>query len=56
MGAGSINGKMVKNPPRDEKTKSSVQKWPLVEDMKNKIVQKRSQVIAPRKWGQKVDS
>jgi hypothetical protein len=56
MGAGSINGKMLKNPSQDEKTKSSVQKWPLVEDTKSKAVQKKSQEVAPRKHGHKVNS
>ncbi len=46
---GSINGKMSRNPPRNKKTKSSVQKWPLVEDMKSRFIQKRSQVSILRK-------
>jgi hypothetical protein len=33
MGVGSISGKMLKNPHGDEKTKSSVQKRSLVQDM-----------------------
>jgi hypothetical protein len=55
MGAGNINGKMLKNPSWDEKTKSSVHKWPLVENTKSKVVQKKSQVAAPRKQGHKVN-
>jgi GTP cyclohydrolase FolE2 len=51
MGAGNISQEMLKNPQVDEKTKSNVQKWPFVEDMKRKIVQKISKVVAPRKWG-----
>jgi hypothetical protein len=49
MGVGSISGKMLKNPHANEKTKSSVQKWPLVHDMKSRTVQKRSQVTTLRK-------
>jgi hypothetical protein len=51
MGVGSNSQKMLKNLPINEKTKNSVHKCPLVEDMKRKIVQKKSQVMAPRKWG-----
>jgi hypothetical protein len=56
MGVGSISGKMLNNPLGNKKTMISVQKSPLVEDTKIKIVQKSSQVIAPRKWGHKVVS
>jgi len=49
MGVGSISGKMLKNPHGDEKTKSSVQKRRLVQDMKSRTVQKRSQVTTLRK-------
>ncbi len=51
MGVGIISQEMLKNLPINEKTKNSVHKCPLVEDMKKKIIQKKSQVMAPRKWG-----
>jgi hypothetical protein len=41
----------LKNPPRDEKTKTNAQKRPPVEDTKSKTLQNRSQVTTPRKKG-----
>ncbi len=34
MGANSNGGEMLKNPPRDEKTKTNAQKRPPVKDTK----------------------
>jgi hypothetical protein len=51
MGPGNISREMLKNPPRNKKTKNSVQKWPPIKDTKSKIVQKRFQVTTPGKWG-----
>jgi hypothetical protein len=45
---------MLKNPPIDEKTKNSVQKCPLVKDKKRKIVQKKSQLTAPKNEDKKL--
>jgi hypothetical protein len=46
---------MFKNPHVDKKTNNSVQKCPPIKDTKNRIVQKKSQVVAPSKPGQEAN-
>jgi hypothetical protein len=47
---------MLKNPPRDDKSRNNVQKNPLVNNVKRKIIQEKFVIVAPRKCGQKADS
>jgi hypothetical protein len=51
----NISWQMLKYPLVDDKNRNNVQINPLVDGTKRKIVQKNSIVVAPRKWGQKVD-
>ncbi len=51
MGMVNISRKMLKNPHVDEKTKNNIQKCPPVKGKRRKIVEKKSQLTAPKKWG-----
>jgi hypothetical protein len=49
MGMVNISRKMLKNPHVDEKTKNNIQKCPPVKGKRRKIVEKKSQLTAPKK-------